>query len=83
MLTLTRKQLTDRGACGVGLEWFDSRSGGTDKIVYPNGFDEAEIQRLATAQPNFLKWLAKKDLIPGLNLTQARQIVRGIKLPSK
>lgn len=75
MLTLTRQQLVDLGACGKGLDWFDDRSGSSGTIVYPNGFDSSEIERLALAQPKFLKWMAKKGLIPGLGLEQARQAV--------
>lgn len=78
MLTLTRRQLLDLGACGKGLEWFDARSGGTDQIVYPNGFDSVEIDRLARAQPRFLTWMAKKGLIPGLDLEGARQAVTAV-----
>jgi hypothetical protein len=78
MLTLTRKQLTDRGACGTGLDWFDSRADENGSLSYPNGFDAAEIQRLGTAQPKFLKWLAKNGLIPGMTLKQARVAVHAI-----
>lgn len=78
MYTLTRKQLTDLGACGTGLEWFNTRAGGDDSLTYPNGFDAAEVQRLGTDQPRFLKWLAKNGLIPGLTLKQARAAVHSI-----
>jgi hypothetical protein len=70
--------LTDLGACKVGLEWFDSRANGADHIVYSNGFDAAEIQRLGTAHPWFLKWMAKNGLIPGMDLKQARAAVHAI-----
>jgi hypothetical protein len=76
-LTLTRTQLTNLKACKEGLDWFDSRAV-SGQIVYPNGFDASEIQRLGTDQPRFFKWMARSGLIPGVSLAQARQLVHTI-----
>lgn len=77
-IRLTRKQLTDMGACKDGLEWFNTRAGGTDQLVYPRGFDNAEIRRLAMDHPHFLKWMAKRGIIPGMDLNDARRVVLGV-----
>lgn len=63
MFILKRESLLKAGACS--LEWFDKRStDGGYTAVYPNGWDQAETDRVATENPLGLLFLLAQGLIP-------------------
>lgn len=63
MFILRRESLIKAGACT--LEWFDKRStDGGYTCEYPNGWDQAETDRVATENPLGLLFLLAQGLIP-------------------
>ena len=65
MFKLTKQQIQAAGPCDLTLcdrspRW-DPAEGA---LVYPNGFDDAEVARIARDEPTQLLWLAKHGLVP-------------------
>jgi hypothetical protein len=76
MFILKREDLLKAGACT--LEWFDTRStDGGYTTQYPNGWDQAETDRVATENPIGLLWLVANSLIP-INQRTAKEAIERI-----